>query len=757
MRTRLLFHVALGLLAATLAHAAESPIPIAAFFGNPHVRGAQLAPDGKRLAMVVNNDQGYDQLGVVNLKDGTMKVVASFSDADVGRFQWVNNGRLLYSSRDKHTARGELRYADGLFAVNSDGSGYRQLAAVGTGAQSAAPALGRRKLPLNTFMLDQPGAQDTDSAYVQTFELKADASIDRINLFKLNTVTGIASPVQGPGRTRRWWLDARGEPALALTVDERTETLYYRDPGSGNWRRLGSRVYLAYADDSPAASGDANGDAQLAQVIISSKREELLNFTPLGFTPAGELYVTSHKKRDKDALFAYDLAAGKMADRPLVELDAYDFDGELVAGAGKLLGVRYTVDAATTTWFDPAMKQAQQAVDRLLPDRVNVLSVGSRSETPFVLVTSWSDRQPPVFLLFDRSTGKLSMVGASRPAIPPARMSRQALVRIPARDGQPIPTWMTVPAHRPGEQLPMVVLVHGGPQVRGHEWEWNAASQFLASRGYAVLEPEFRGSAGYGSAHLRAGWKQWGLAMQDDLADAARWAIAEGIADPHRICIGGGGYGGYAALMGLIRDPGLYRCGMDWAGVTDLKLLYTGSWTSNNDMSNAWKDYGMPLLIGDPARDAAQFAATSPLQQAARVTQPLLLAYGDDDLRVPAYHGRKFYDAVRPTNPHVEWVLYKKEGYGGGLDYDADDRRLPGYRSATFYDAVKQSENAVRLANRDVAGLYPADGDDLLNNGSAGWIVHEKDGAGWDLVQTRVDFWGRVEAFLQQHIGTRKD
>jgi dipeptidyl aminopeptidase/acylaminoacyl peptidase len=143
--------------------------------------------------------------------------------------------------------------------------------------------------------------------------------------------------------------------------------------------------------------------------------------------------------------------------------------------------------------------------------------------------------------------------------------------------------------------------------------------------------------------------------------------------------------------MGLIRDPDLYRCGIDWVGVTDIDLLYTGTWFSGDDVSEAYKRYGMPTLVGDRVKDAAQFAATSPLKQAARLTQPLLLAYGGADKRVPVYHGRKLYDTVKQTNQQVEWVLYEKEGHG------------------------------------------------------------------WKLLETRLDFWGRVEKFLQQQIGKARD
>ena len=261
-------------------------------------------------------------------------------------------------------------------------------------------------------------------------------------------------------------------------------------------------------------------------------------------------------------------------------------------------------------------------------------------------------------------SGQLKKVGGSQIRIDPARMGRQQMVRYKARDGRVIPAWLTLPQGSAGKNLPLVMLVHGGPFLRGGEWGWDADTQFLASRGYAVLAPEFRGSRGFGRDHFRAGMKQWGLAMQDDIADGAKWAIAEGIVDPARICIAGASYGGYAALMGLVNDPGLYKCAINWLGVTDIELMYTGHWSFDSDMSDVYKQYGMPVLVGDVEKDAAQFKATSPLEQAARVTQPLLLAYGGADKRVPLYHGRKFYEAVKLTNPNVEWVVYPDEGHG---------------------------------------------------------------------------------------------
>eukprot|EP01030_Chromulinospumella_sphaerica_P031387 gene31387-32006_t len=180
------------------------------------------------------------------------------------------------------------------------------------------------------------------------------------------------------------------------------------------------------------------------------------------------------------------------------------------------------------------MKAMQAKIDALLPQTTNLASLPDRPETPYVLVTSYSDQQPASYYIYDREKNKVDRVGTSHPKIDGGAMGKQAVVRYAARDGLQIPALLTLPPGR-SKNLPLVVLVHGGPFVRGASWGWNPQTQFLATRGYAVLEPEFRGSTGLGEAHFRAGWKQWGLKMQDDIADGAKWAVAQGIADGKRI------------------------------------------------------------------------------------------------------------------------------------------------------------------------------------------------------------------------------
>jgi dipeptidyl aminopeptidase/acylaminoacyl peptidase len=187
--------------------------------------------------------------------------------------------------------------------------------------------------------------------------------------------------------------------------------------------------------------------------------------------------------------------------------------------------------------------------------------------------------------------------------------------------------------------------------------------QFLASRGYLVISPDFRGSRGYGQAHFEAGWKQWGQAMQDDVADAVLWAQAQGLAD-QRVCIAGASYGGYSTLMGLVRHPELYRCGVAWVAVTDLELLLKGSWFVRDDTNGLTRKHTLPQMIGDIDKDAVMLRDNSPVLQAARIKAPLLLAMGELDVRVPLAHGRRMKQALEAAGNPPEWVVYPGEAHG---------------------------------------------------------------------------------------------
>jgi dipeptidyl aminopeptidase/acylaminoacyl peptidase len=222
--------------------------------------------------------------------------------------------------------------------------------------------------------------------------------------------------------------------------------------------------------------------------------------------------------------------------------------------------------------------------------------------------------------------------------------------------------WLTTPVGKAAGPRPAVVLVHGGPWLRGTDWQWDSDAQFLASRGYVVIEPEFRGSRGFGFDHFRKGWKNWGTTMQDDVADAARWAASQGIVDPKRICIGGGSYGGYATLMGAIRYPDLYRCGVAYVAVTDPRLMFANSW--QNDSNREMREFTTPMMVGDPVKDAELLKAAAPVERANEIRIPILMAFGREDMRVPIEHGTRMRAAMRAAGHEPEYVVYEGEGHG---------------------------------------------------------------------------------------------
>ena len=659
------FSLRLALAAAltSIASWAGAAPPIQSFFANPVIGAPVLSPDARHVALREGKTGSRDRLAVIDVATNTMKPIAAFGDADVGRFQWVNSKRLVFDTRDSKLALGDTEYAPGLFAVDVDGSNFVQLvdrAGEGGRIQTGSLIKTSKQLPWHTYIFTQVGRQDSDWIYVRSNLYNARGEFSNVTLLHLNTRTQQTTKLIGPPATQCFILDNKGEPRLALTVEGERESIYLLDSGTGEWRKLAS---------------------------FSSYKGQQDAFSPLAFGPDGTLYVEASGGQDKTSVYTYNLASGKISAEAVVVTEGYDFTGKLIISNGELLGLQLTTDATTNIWVDPAMQAIQKEVDSKLTATINLISVAARPELPVVLVTAYSDVQPRAFLLYNTETKAFTRLGSAYPAIKPAEMGRQKALTYKARDGLDIPALLTMPPGAKQGKLPLVVMVHGGPYVRGASWGWEPDAQFLATRGYAVLEPEFRGSTGFGSAHFRAGWKQWGKAMQDDIADGVKWAVAQGIADPARVCIAGASYGGYSALMGLINDPGLYKCGISWAGVTDIGLLYTGSWGFMSDVSARYRRYGMPELVGDQVKDAVQFQATSPLHQAARVTQPLLLAYGGADQRVPIYHGEKFHAAVKKTNQNVEWIEYRSEGHG------------------------------------------------------------------WALPESRIDFWSRVEKFLDRHIG----
>ena len=645
--------LAVAIAAAPVRAADTRPGP-EGFFQNATMTDAQLSPDGRTLA-VTQAASSKDRVRLVVMDVETLKptVLAQYAASDVTAIHWINDHRLAYGLDDRQVSQGELTADWGLFAINVDGSRYAQLANQRWSAFVHGPVV-HEMLPWYSHFLEPAGnGHDPEEVYVGERGRLDDSGARDLKLRLVNTVTHRIKEIDTPIGAEHWVFDTLGEPRVTTTLADDREKVLLRDPASGQWRQLAD--YNIFTDTD-----------QIEPRFIDDK---------------GRLFVLANRGRDTRSLYTVDLATGKMSDEPFLRSDHYDLEPAFIVRSGKLVGIRYEIDAEVTRWLDPDLAALQAKLDERLPTTINRLSVAKKGDGRFAVVLAYSDRQPGTYYLYDTQHDKLVMLGSRHPEVDPERMSAMESVAYTARDGLRIPAWLTVPQGAPRKNLPLVVLVHGGPYVRGEAWQWNPEVQFLAARGFAVLEPEYRGSTGYGTRLFKAGWKQWGLGMQNDVADGVKWAVDQGLVDPKRVCIAGASYGGYAVLMGLINDPKVYRCGIDWVGVTDIDLMYTSNWS---DLSTIWKDYGMPKLVGDRVADAAQLKATSPLLNAHRIHAPLLLAYGGKDKRVPKEHGEKFRDAImKQPGADVQWVLYDQEGHG----WRSVETRIDFWnRASTFLD-----------------------------------------------------------------------
>jgi dipeptidyl aminopeptidase/acylaminoacyl peptidase len=615
-------------------------LPAEMFYRPPDIASAALSPSGRWLA--VRTRHGGERLGIMtfDLQDkGKALETVRFADADIRDIYWVNDDRLIFDLVDLEGGSGSQRFAPGLYSVRPDGSELFQLIRSYDKGYVSRTRQIREPLNWNHTLLEVPIGNGREVIVGEEI-LDGAGDLVSVRAKRLNVENGSTSSLAfgAPPNARGWWFDPAGEPRVVVASDGAYRTINWRAPGKDDWVQIARYEYLRAP------------------------------FYPFFVDSAGVLYVTTPDgPAQTNVLRRFDFAAGKPSADKLASTPGFDFRGAVVVDpiSGKAVGVRLETDAETTAWFDPRMKALQAKVDARLQGSINRVSCRRCNEPDaIVLVFSYSDRDPGRYWIYRPDGEQWKFAGAARDDIDPAKMATLDFQRIKARDGGDLPLWLTTPAKSARASAPpaAVVLVHGGPWVRGGHWQWDADAQFLASRGYAVIEPEFRGSTGYGEAHFRAGWKQWGGPMQDDVADAVKWAADKGLIDPKRVCIAGASYGGYAALMGLARYPDLYRCGIAWVAVTDPRLMFSSSWL--NDIDEESKKYDLRTLIGDPDKDAAMLKAAAPVELAARIKAPVLLAFGGEDRRVPLEHGTLMRDALRAAGNDPEWVVYPDEGHG---------------------------------------------------------------------------------------------
>jgi len=408
--------------------------------------------------------------------------------------------------------------------------------------------------------------------------------------------------------------------------------------------------------------------------------------------------IFSRRDRDTYAVFKYDTVRRQyvemMAGHPYEDIQAIqgmdDATFEFVVTAG----IKPKI-----SWFDARWAGLQVAVDAALPGRINTLQGDKNGR---LLIFSYSDVDPGHWYLLDTKTSKMREIGSARPKIDPKQMRPMETIQYAARDGLVVNAYLTRPERATSDPSPMVVLIHGGPQVRDR-WQWNAEVQILASHGYAVFQPQFRGSTGFGRKFEEAGYQQWGRAMQDDITDGVMYLVAQKIADPARICIYGASYGGYAALWGVIKTPDLYKCGVSFAGVSDLGSM--ASHSIADDSTAASREFDR-VRIGDPDEARAQLDEVSPLKHAAQVRVPLLIAHGEEDRRVLPSQSKEMVKALKDSGKPVEWMPFERAGHG--LLWTRDELRYYSALLAFFKRHIGDPDPPTAdAASAPVAGVPP--------------------------------------------------
>ena len=586
------------------------PLPVLAdltreeIFDPSGIALARLSPDGRHIASIV-----YEGLNVEVLLSevDTMKARTLVQD------RVVDKGYAIYNKVPR-----------GLTWVGND------LIAVDYGMEAETINLdGQVVVKLGDFVIGRAERDNPESTGLLVCTDREDGDVALIDG---RTGSKRRFNLPGGGKPLRWAFDRHGELRAVTMVnsafwkDVSTVSNWYKDDAGSEWRKLEE---FGVAED---------------------------YWLPL-YVPdePNSLVVQSRQGRDTYAVFRYDTSTrqrGEMlAGHPTLDV--------VSTGGGEsqsYLGVRTGGLLPQQLWFDLAWNRMQRSIDAALPHRVNTLS-GDPSN--LMLVRSYSDTDPGIWYLLDTHKMGLYQIGRVKTSVDPARMRPMETIKYAAPDGLIIPAFLTRPAKASGP-MPLVVAIHGGPAVRDY-WGWRHEVQVLAAHGYAVFQPQFRGSSGFGRKFEQAGYGQWGLAMQDDITAGVQYLIAAGIADPKRICIYGASYGGYAALWGLVKTPDLYRCGVSFAGVSDIEYMFADA--SDRNANKVSREL-MQSRIGDASQNKERFEQVSPLRHADRIKVPVLLMHGERDERVPISHANKMKQALEQYHKQVEWLSFPGEGHG---------------------------------------------------------------------------------------------
>jgi dipeptidyl aminopeptidase/acylaminoacyl peptidase len=465
----------------------------------------------------------------------------------------------------------------------------------------------------------------------------------RSMLYDINSLNGVRTLVADLPHERLEFVVQHDEtPRFAYGVDENFDAIVFRrDGASGQWK--------------------APGDDVLGR-----------RYVPLGFTPDDkEAFVLYSKDGEPDTFLRESLESGKrsaIAQDPFGNIDVHMY----TARPRMPFAVGTSIGRPQLRYVDAQLPDAKLHKDLAaqFPD-ATVSSVNFSDDGKRLLFWVGSDRDPGSYYLFDRDTGVAQLLFANMEAIDPQQMAARRPIRFGARDGSELDGYLTVPEHPAGKRLPMVVLPHGGPIGVRDSWYFDTEAQFLASRGYAVLQVNFRGSDGRGIAFEHAGFRQWGGKMIDDLLDGVHWAARQPDIDGSRVCTFGASFGAYAALMLPIREPARFKCAAGFAGPYDLARIYDASTVRSDEAVHSF----FRRAIGEDREELRRF---SPAMQAEKIGIPVLLIHGEKDETVSVDHSDRMQAALAAAGNTPEYMRVAKEGHG-------------------FYNPVNQAAYLARL------------------------------------------------------------
>lgn len=584
------------------------------FFRLPTQTAYRLSPDGTHYSFL---QPWKDRLNIhVAEVGGEASRITSSTERDIRAYSWISDEALVYL-QDKG---GDENYH--VYVLSKDGSDVRDLT------------------PFDEVRAGILDDLEDDKDHILIEMNRRNPQI--FDVYKVNIRTGDMEMVaENPGTVGGWMTDHEGVIRIAYSMEGLKRTILHREDQS--------------KDFSPIFSTD------FTDSVI-----------PVGFTEDNsKLYVLSNLDRDTKALYTFDPESQSFSE-PLYERDDVDLSGIMWSREKKkLLGATYYTDKNQRHFFDDQTKELFARLEANFPGYSVGISSMSKNERKMI-VSAASDRMPGRLYYHDLDKPEeFKLVTDLYPWIDENHMAQMKPISYKTEDGLTIHGYLTLPTGVEAKNLPMVINPHGGPEVRD-TWGYSPEVQFLANRGVAVLQVNYRVSTGYGKKFWMAGFKQWGKKHQDDITDGVRWAIDQGIADPSRIAIYGGSYGGYATLMGLIKNPELYACGIDYVGVANLFTLL-------ESIPPYWElaRQKMYETIGHPEKDSEMLKEISPVFHAEKIVAPLFIAQGANDPRVKKAESDQMVEAMKARGVEVQYMVKDDEGHG----FHNQENRFDFYRA----------------------------------------------------------------------------